>query len=70
MQSLRLSFVGRLTGPDVFDICTLLGKDVSLKRVQRLLKHLSLSKYLIHEPNNLRSNINNCLTCIFRDICG
>ena len=43
MQSLRLSFVGRLTGPDVFDICTLLGKDVSL-RVQRLLKHLSLSK--------------------------
>lgn len=44
MQSLRLSFVGRLTGPDVFDICTLLGKDVSLKRVQRLLKHLSLSK--------------------------
>ena len=31
MQSLRLSFVGRLTGPDVFDICTLLGKDVSLK---------------------------------------
>jgi len=44
MQSLRLSFVGRLSGPDVFDICTLLGKDVSLKRVQRLLKHLSLSK--------------------------
>ena len=23
MQSLRLSFVGRLTGPDVFAICTL-----------------------------------------------
>ena len=44
MQSLRLGLVGRLTGPDVFDVCTLLGKDVSLKRVQRLLKHLSLSK--------------------------
>ncbi len=41
MQSLRLSFVGRLVGPDVFAICTLLGKDVSLERVQRLLKHLS-----------------------------
>ena len=41
MQSLRLSFVGRLTGPDVFDICTLLGKDVSLKRIQDLIKHLS-----------------------------
>ena len=41
MQSLRLSFVGRLTGPDVFEICTLLGKDVSLKRVQSLIKHVS-----------------------------
>ncbi len=41
MQSLRLSFVGRLTGPDVFEICALLGKDVSLKRVQSLIKHVS-----------------------------
>lgn len=41
MQSLRLGFVGRLTGPDVFEICTLLGKDVSLKRVRDLKKHLS-----------------------------
>ncbi len=41
MQSFRLSLVGQLTGPDLFAICTLLGKDVSLKRVQDFINHLS-----------------------------
>lgn len=41
MQSLRLSLVGRLTGPDLFDVCALLGKDVSLKRVRDFLNHLN-----------------------------
>ncbi len=44
MQTLRLAIIGQLSGPDLFKVCALLGKDVSLKRVQRLLKHLSLSK--------------------------
>jgi len=41
MQSFRLSLVGRLTGPDVFSICALLGKDVSLRRVKDFLNHLN-----------------------------
>jgi glutamyl-tRNA synthetase len=41
MQSFRLSLVGRLTGPDLFDICALLGKDVSLRRVKDFLNHLN-----------------------------
>ena len=41
MQSFRLSLVGKLTGPDLFAICTLLGKDVSLKRVHDFINHLS-----------------------------
>ncbi len=41
MQSFRLSLVGRLTGPDLFEICALLGKNVSLKRVKDFLNHLN-----------------------------
>ena len=41
MQSLRLSLVGRLTGPDLFEICALLGKNVSLKRVKDFFNHLN-----------------------------
>ena len=41
MQSFRLSLVGKLTGPDLFEICTLLGKNVSLKRVQNFIQYLS-----------------------------
>ena len=36
MQTLRLAIVGQLSGPDLFQICALLGKDVSLKRVEKL----------------------------------
>lgn len=40
MQALRLSLVGKLAGPDLFEVCTLLGKDVSLKRVSYLINHI------------------------------
>ena len=35
MQTLRLAIIGQLSGPDLFEICALIGKDVSLKRVQK-----------------------------------
>jgi glutamyl-tRNA synthetase len=41
MQSFRLSLVGALSGPDLFEVCALLGKDVSLKRVQNFINYLT-----------------------------
>ena len=41
MQSLRLSLIGTLTGPDLFEVCALLGKDVSLKRVKNFINYLT-----------------------------
>ncbi len=38
MQPLRLSLVGAMKGPDVFDIMTLLGKEESVNRIQAILK--------------------------------
>ena len=38
MQPLRLSLVGAMKGPDVFDIMTLLGKEESIKRIEAILK--------------------------------
>ena len=38
MQPLRLSLVGAMKGPDVFDIMTLLGKEESINRIQAILK--------------------------------
>ena len=35
MQTLRLAIIGQLSGPDLFQICALIGKDVSLKRVRK-----------------------------------
>ena len=35
MQSLRLAIVGNLSGPDLFLICSLLGKDVTLGRLKK-----------------------------------
>ena len=40
MQSFRMSIIGRLTGPDLFAVCSVLGKDVTLKRVSNLINHL------------------------------
>ena len=34
MQSLRIALVGELSGPDVFEICKVLGKEVTLKRLE------------------------------------
>ena len=36
MQTLRLAIIGQLSGPDLFKVCALLGKDVSLRRVEKL----------------------------------
>mgnify|MGYP000560215361 FL=1 len=38
MQPLRLSLVGAMKGPDVFDIMILLGKEESIKRIQAIIK--------------------------------
>tara|TARA_B110001454_G_scaffold215196_1_gene236200 strand:- start:2190 stop:3695 length:1506 start_codon:yes stop_codon:yes gene_type:complete len=38
MQPLRLSLVGAMKGPDVFDIMVLLGKKESIKRIQAIIK--------------------------------
>jgi glutamyl-tRNA synthetase len=38
MQPLRLSLVGAMKGPDVFDIMVLLGKEESIKRIQAIIK--------------------------------
>jgi glutamyl-tRNA synthetase len=38
MQPLRLSLVGAMKGPDVFDIMVLLGKEESINRIQAILK--------------------------------
>ena len=40
MQSFRLSIVGSLSGPDLFAVCSILGKDVILKRVNNFINHL------------------------------
>ena len=40
MQSLRLAIVGNLSGPDLFLICGLLGKDVTLERLKKFKPNL------------------------------
>jgi hypothetical protein len=40
MQSLRLCLIGDLTGPDVFAVCSVLGKGVILKRVKNFINHI------------------------------
>jgi len=41
MQTLRLALVGSLTGPDLFKICELLGKEITLRRLEKFYKHLN-----------------------------
>ncbi len=41
MQPLRLSLVGSMQGPDVFDIATTIGKEETLSRIQYAIKHLN-----------------------------
>lgn len=40
MMPLRLSLVGSLQGPDVFEIMFLIGRDETLKRINNAIKHL------------------------------
>jgi glutamyl-tRNA synthetase len=42
MQSLRMALVGKLTGPDLFEICKVLGKDVTLKRIDQAISYFNL----------------------------
>ena len=44
MQSFRVALVGKLSGPDLFEICSLLGKEVSLKRVNDLIDYINIKK--------------------------
>jgi len=37
MQSLRIALVGKLAGPDVFQICSILGKVVTLNRIAKAI---------------------------------
>jgi glutamyl-tRNA synthetase len=42
MQPLRLSIVGKLAGPHLFDIITMIGKEETLRRIEYAIeKHLS-----------------------------
>jgi glutamyl/glutaminyl-tRNA synthetase len=41
MQSLRLALVGNLSGPDVFDICNIIGNKITLRRLEKILTHLN-----------------------------
>ena len=41
MQSLRLAIVGSLTGPDIFSVCGLLEKEVTLRRLKKLIIYLN-----------------------------
>jgi len=41
MQPLRLSLVGKLAGPDLFDIMTMIGKETTITRIQNAINELS-----------------------------
>ena len=41
MQPLRLSLVGKLAGPDLFEIMTMIGKETTIKRIQNAISNLS-----------------------------
>ena len=42
MQSFRMALVGQLSGPDLFEVCNVLGKEVSLNRIENLIQHINL----------------------------
>ncbi|MDY0780488.1 glutamate--tRNA ligase [Tenacibaculum sp. IB213877] len=41
MQPLRLSLVGRLAGPDLFDIMSMIGKETTIERINNAIEKLS-----------------------------
>ena len=40
MQILRITIVGKLSGPDLFSIIKIIGKNVTLKRINNLMSKL------------------------------
>ncbi|TYP99861.1 glutamyl-tRNA synthetase [Tenacibaculum adriaticum] len=40
MQPLRLSLVGKLAGPDLFEIMTMIGKETTVKRIENAISNL------------------------------
>jgi glutamyl-tRNA synthetase len=44
MQSLRIALVGKLTGPDLFDIIEILGNSVSLLRIKNAISYINLKQ--------------------------
>jgi glutamyl-tRNA synthetase len=40
MQPFRLSLVGALKGPHIFDICELIGKEETISRIQKAIDKL------------------------------
>ena len=41
LQTLRLAIVGSLSGPDIFQICEVLGNEITLMRLEKLKNHLN-----------------------------
>jgi len=41
LQTLRLAIVGNLSGPDIFQICEVLGNEITLMRLEKLKNHLN-----------------------------
>ena len=39
MQCFRFALVGKLTGPDLFGVCNILGKNVSLDRIMHAISY-------------------------------
>jgi glutamyl/glutaminyl-tRNA synthetase len=44
MQSLRIALVGKLSGPDLFAIITVLGNSVSLRRIENAITYINLKQ--------------------------
>ena len=40
MQPLRLSLVGKLAGPHLFDIIAMIGKEETIKRLENAIKKI------------------------------
>ena len=41
MQTLRLAIVGNLSGPNIFEVCEVLGNEITLMRLENLYNQLN-----------------------------
>ena len=41
LQTLRLAIVGNLSGPNIFEVCEVLGNEITLMRLEKLYNHLN-----------------------------